>query len=114
LQVNIFFPAEALNTPKPQSQDAKEMRFRPPCLFSWEILLNALFTSTQSANERNFRKIVLVQTGNILFLRSGYRLLRLDDFDGVSDARVEAIPRLPQGLIGQIDFAARNRHLLRR
>src|SRR5581483_4023753 len=106
-------PAEALNRRKRQCQAEKEMGFRRPCLFSWEELLNTLLAGTECADQRNLREIVLVQTGNVLLVRAGYRLLRLHDLDCVSDTRIEAVPRLRQGLVGQIDVAPRGLDLLR-
>ena len=45
---------------------------------------------------------------------AGDEFLRLHDFDGVSDASGEAIPRLEERFLGQINIAAGNFHLLGR
>src|SRR5215468_6401199 len=54
--------------------------FSSAILFSWEILLQSALTGAHSANERNLREIVFIQTGNILLVRVRQCFLRLDDF----------------------------------
>src|SRR5579864_9236434 len=88
--------------------------FSSAILFSWEILFHALLAGAQGTNERNFREIIVVQTGNVLFVRAGDRLLRLHDLYRIGDARRKAIAGLRERLVGQIDIAARNLYLLRR
>src|SRR5215813_5427857 len=53
--------------------------FSSAILFSWEILLHSALTGAHSANERNLREIVLIQTGDVLLMGVGNRLLRLHD-----------------------------------
>src|SRR5436853_2932757 len=92
--------------------EAEEDAISSAILFSWEVFLHALLASTQGANEGNFREIIAVQTGDVLLVRAGNRLLRLHDLYRVSNAGGEAVARLCERLIGQIDVAACNLHLL--
>ena len=75
---------------------AKKTSFSSAMLFSWKIFLYALSASAHGPDEGNFREIILVQTGNVLLMRAGYCLLRLDNLYCVGNACTEAILRLCQ------------------
>src|ERR1700751_4377026 len=93
---------------------AEEDEFSSAMLFSLEVFLHALLAITQGTNKGNLREVVAVQTRNVLLVCAGDRLLRLHDLYRVCDSRTEPIPGLGQCLIGQVDVAACNIHLLRR
>ena len=72
------------------------------------------FGDAESANQRNFCVIIVVETRDVLFVRTRDRLLRLHYLHGIGDTRAETIARLSQRLFRQVNVAARYIHLVRR
>lgn len=88
--------------------------FLPPCLLSFEKFLDTLLSNAQSANQRYFRVIIVVETRYVLFVRARDGLFRLHHFHGIGDTRTETIARLNQRLLRQVNVAACHIHLIRR
>lgn len=55
---------------------------------------DTLFGITGRPREAESGEIVGIQTADVVLLGGGHGLLRLDDFNGVGNARAERVPRL--------------------
>src|SRR5207237_9480314 len=111
-----FFPALGRSRPRLLClcPALKEVSSLPPFSFSFEIFLDALLSNAQGANQKNFREIIVVETRYVLLVRTGDCFLRLHHFNGICHARAEAVARLHEGLIRQVNIATRHAYLLRR
>src|SRR5215469_4903679 len=78
----------------------------------FQVAFDALFRIADGAGQFNLRQVVGVKTGNIAFVGAGDRFLGLDHFEVVGHAGGKAVLGLSQGLLGQIDVAACDGHLI--
>src|SRR6202050_4649455 len=83
-------------------------------LFSFEILLHAFFRETNGPRQSDLRVVIIVESGNIVFVRAGDGFLRLDNLHRVGNSRGKTIARLQQALICQSNIALSYDHLLPR
>src|SRR6202050_2060511 len=81
-------------------------------LFSFEILLHAFFRETNGPRQSDLRVVIIVESGNIVFVRARDGFLRLDNLHRVGNSRGETIARLQQALICQSNIALSYDHLL--
>ena len=92
----------------------EEVGFLPPYSFSFEIFLHALLSDAESANQRNFLIIIVVEARYVLFVRAGDGLLRLHYLHCIGDSCAETVAGLNQRRIRQINVAARHAYLISR
>ena len=66
----------------------------------------------QGARQFHFGNVVGIEHGNQIVIGDGNRSLSLYHFDGVSDSGREAVASLRQRLVGKIEIASSNGHLV--
>ena len=71
-----------------------------------------MFRVADGSSVRNFCQIVRVETGYVIVVRAGKRLLRLNDFEIIHDSGSKAILSLGKSLLGQVNGTACNFHLV--
>ncbi len=81
-------------------------------LIAFQISLDALFGIADGVRQFNFCEIVGVKTLNITLVRAGHGFLRLHNLQIIRDSGSEAVLRLCESLLCQIDRTARDFNLL--
>ena len=75
--------------------------------------MNCLLGDAHGARQSDLRHVMGVKAGNVSFVGVGHDFLGLDHLQVVYHARREAVLRLSQSLIGQIQRTLRHRNLIR-